>query len=257
MDCRILIRQKLPLIILALLPLGTALANDPFPPGTHPLDPELAKARQRLETMRREIRDYSCTFTKRERVNGKLLDHEQMFMKVRHQPFSVYMYFLAPEGVKGQQVVFVQGSNNGKLIAQPVGLKGKFGPYSLDPNGAIAMQGQRYPITNVGFVRLTEQLLEEGMRDRRFGECTLKYYKGAKVEDRVCTVTEVTHPQRPHFEYYMARIFVDDELNIPIRFESYLWPTQQGGKPLMLEEYTYTRLKLNNGFTDNDFQIQK
>ena len=207
--------------------------------------------------MRRDIKDYSCIFTKRERVNDKLLPYEQMFMKVRHQPFSVYMYFLGPEDVKGQQVVYVAGQNSGKMIAQPIGLKGKFGPYHLDPNGRFAMEGQRYPITNAGIVNLTSQLIDEGMRDRRFPQCEVKEYKGAKVGDRTCTVTEIIHPKLPQFQYYKARIFVDDEWNIPIRLESYLWPETPGGEPLLLEEYTYTNFKFNNGFTDADFVIRE
>lgn len=247
----------------ALQPAGVASPAATAPPAAqgqqaaHPLDAELQLARERLGAMQQNIKDYSCVFTKRERVNGKLLPYEQMFMKVRHQPFSVYMYFLGPEEVKGQQVVYVEGQNSGKMIAQPVGLKGKFGPYHLDPNGRFAMEGQRYPITNAGFVNLTIQLINEGIRDRQYPQCEVKQYKGAKVAGRTCTVTEIIHPQLPQFEFHKARIFVDDELNIPIRLESYLWPEQPGGEPLPLEEYTYTNLKFNNGFTDADFVIRE
>ncbi len=236
-------------------PVGPA-AGTPGAAG-HPLDPEINLARQRLVTMQQKIQDYSCVFTKRELVDGKLLPYEQIFMKVRHNPFSVYMYFLGPEDVKGQQVVYVEGQNDGKMIAQPIGLKGKFGPYYLDPNGPFAMDGQRYPITNAGFVNLTKQLINEGMRDRQFPQCEVKQYKGAKVAGRTCTVTEIIHPKLPQFEFHKARIFVDDELNIPIRLESYLWPTQPGGPLPVLEEYTYTNLKFNNGFTDADFMIRE
>ena len=234
-----------------------APAGQPSVAAAHPLDPEINYARQRLAAMEQNIQDYSCVFTKREMVDGKLLPYEQMFMKVRHKPFSVYMYFLGPEDVKGQQVVYVEGQNNGKMVAQPIGLKGKFGPYYLDPNGSFAMAGQRYPITNAGFLNLTKQLIVEGMRDRQYPECEVKQYKGAKVAGRTCTVTEITHPQLPQFQYHKARIFVDDEWNIPIRLESYLWPQQPGGQPPVLEEYTYSNLKFNNGFTDADFVIRE
>ncbi len=245
--------------LIAALGLGLLVsgAEARFPPGQHPLDPEIQRGKERLDTIRRDIRDYSCTFTKRERINGKLLDYEQMFLKVRHQPFSVYMYFLAPQEVKGQQVVYIAGQNDGKLLAQPVGVLGVGGPYALDPQGHFAMKNQRYPITNTGMLRLMEQLIHEATRDRQFPEIEVRYFRGAKVEDRTCTVTQVTHPQLPQFDYFRARIFVDDEWNLPIRFESYLWPARPGGEPLLLEEYTYTRLKFNNGFTDADFQIQK
>ena len=240
-------------------PAGAPVANNPnaAPAAAHPLDPEINFARQRMAAMEQNIQDYSCIFTKREMVDGKLLPYEQMFMKVRHHPFSVYMYFLGPEDVKGQQVVYVEGQNNGKMVAQPIGLKGKFGPYYLDPNGTFAMAGQRYPITNAGFLNLTKQLVEEGMRDRQYPQCEVKQFKGAKVAGRTCTVTEITHPQLPQFQYHKARIFVDDEWNIPIRLESYLWPQQPGGQPPVLEEYTYSNLKFNNGFTDADFVIRE
>ena len=61
---------------------------------------------------------------------------------------------------------------------------------------------------------------------------------------------------RRNFRFHIARIFVDDELNLPIRYESYDWPEEEGGKPQVLEEYTYLNLKLNNGFTDADFDIR-
>ena len=34
------------------------------------------------------------------------------------------------------------------------------------------------------------------------------------------------------------------------------WPREKGGPPELLEEYTYLDLKLNNGFTDADFDTQ-
>ena len=61
---------------------------------------------------------------------------------------------------------------------------------------------------------------------------------------------------RRNFLFHLARIFVDDELNLPIRYESYDWPEKPGGPPELIEEYTYLNLKLNNGFTDADFDIR-
>lgn len=237
---------------------ASAFAQPAEPPaGSHPFDPEIERAEARIATMRREIQDYTCIFTKRERVEGKLMPYEQMVLRIRHNPFSVYMYWLAPKEVRGQQVVYIEGRNNGKMLAQPIGLLGKAGPYSLKVDGPIAMNGQRYQITTSGMLNMIEQLVVEAKGERKYGETTVKYYRGARVEDRVCTVTEVTHPQRPHFQYYMARIYVDDELQLPVRLETYLWPAKPGDQPPVLEEYTYTKIKLNNGFTDADFQIRK
>ena len=48
-----------------------------------------------------KIQDYSATLVKRERIGGKLIDYEYMFVKIRHKPFSVYMYFLGPADAQG------------------------------------------------------------------------------------------------------------------------------------------------------------
>ena len=67
--------------------------------GAHPLQPALDLAQQGLAKINANIRDYSCTIVKRERIDGKLGEHEYMFAKIRSQPFSVYLYFLGPDSV--------------------------------------------------------------------------------------------------------------------------------------------------------------
>ena len=61
---------------------------------------------------------------------------------------------------------------------------------------------------------------------------------------------------RREFRYHIARIFVDDELNLPVHYEAYDWPEKPGGEPILTERYTYLNLKLNNGFTDMDFDVR-
>jgi outer membrane lipoprotein-sorting protein len=76
----------------------------------------------------------------------------------------------------------------------------------------------------------------------------------AKVNGRVCSCVQVVHPvPRRNFRFHLARVFIDDELLIPIRYEAYDWPHEEGGQPVLMEEYTYMNVKINNGFTDADF----
>ena len=44
--------------------------------GAHPLQPALELAQKGLAGLRGTIKDYSCTVVKRERIDGKLGDHE-------------------------------------------------------------------------------------------------------------------------------------------------------------------------------------
>ena len=231
-------------------------AIPPAVPGEHPLAPAVNRARSSMQDMVK-VQDYSATLVKRERIDGTLNEHEYLFVKVRHNPFSVYVYFLAPAKLKGQETIFVAGKNDGNLLAHPNGMKAKLiGTVSLKPTGMLAMTGNRHPITELGIRRLTERLLEVGENDMKYGECAVKVLPGAKINGRDCTCYEVNHPHpRKEFLFHIARIYVDTELNVPIRYEAYEWPTTAGGEPLLVEEYTYLNLKVNNGFTDLDFDI--
>ncbi len=226
-------------------------------PNEHPLMPVLRWATSGIVQMRDNIRDYSATLVKRERINGKLNDYEYLFVKIRHKPFSVYIGFLGPASLKGQEVIYVDGLNNGNMWAHTTGVRDTLvGTVSLRPDGMFAMQGQRYPLTEIGLVNLTHRLVEVGQQDASYGECEVKFYPGAKINNRLCTCIQVIHPvPRRNFRFHLARIFVDDQLSVPIRYESYDWPKEPGtlSEKDLLEEYTYLNLKINQGFTDLDF----
>jgi hypothetical protein len=223
-------------------------------PAEHPLEPALRMAEAAVTNINENIHDYSAVMVKRERVGGKLNEQEFMYIKIRHKPFSVYMYFLGPEKLRGQEAIYVEGQNNGNLLGHGVGIRKIAGTVPLQPTGALAMAGQRYPITEIGFLNLTKRLVEVARQDKNFGECEVKFYQGAKINKRSATCIQVEHPvPRKNFRFHKALVFVDDELNIPVRYESYDWPAAPGGPPELLEEYTYTDIKLNNGFTDADF----
>lgn len=224
----------------------------------HPLEPALKMALQTKQVIDTTLKDYSATVVKHERIDGKLSDPEYALIKVRQQPFSVYMYFLSPKNLEGQECMYVEGANNGNMYAHapPGTLRGRFGTVSLAPNSAMAMKDQRYPITEIGIANLTKRLIEVGEHDKQFGECDVKFYQGAKVNGRVCTMIQVTHPiARRNFLFNVARIYLDNQLQLPIRYEAYEWPEKAGDPPVLLEEYTYMNLQINQGFTDADFDV--
>jgi hypothetical protein len=237
----------------------TALSMTSLPSSTkvaaneHPLLPVLRWAQKGLPAIE-NLKDYSATLVRRERVHGKLSGYEYVFIKIRHQPFSVYGRFLAPTGVKGQEVIYIAGQNQGNLLAHKPRMRATI---AIHPEGMVAMAGRRYPLTEIGLVNLVRRLVEVGRDDLHYGECEVKYITGAKVDNRSCTVIQVTHPTpRDAFRFHIARIFVDDELKAPIHYESFNWPDEPGGSPKLIEEYTYLDLKLNNGFTDEDFSVK-
>lgn len=225
----------------------------------HPLDPALAMARESLDHMQREIHDYQALFVKRCRVDGELPALQFADLKIRNPrpqhgvPMSVYLNFLKPASVKGREVIWVEGRNNNKMIAHESGFA-NFVSLNLDPNGYLAMRGQRHPITDIGIENLLKKIIETGERDRKYGECNVEFFNDAKIGDHDCTMIQVIHPtRRPYFDFYRARIYFSESLRIPIRYASWSWPVTAGGEPVLEEEYNYLRIEPNVGLTDHDF----
>ncbi len=221
----------------------------------HPLDAALELAAKVQRNIDENVRDYTATVIKQERSGSDLTPEEIFYVKMRNKPFSVYMKFLSPENLKGQEVIYVEGANDGKLIGHAgSGVAALLGAKWLNPLGPIAMFGQRYPITELGIANLVRRLIQVGEHDRQYGECYVWQNDGAKVGDRPCISITVMHPERRSaFIFHIARIFIDKELMVPLHYEAYDWPQEPGGPPVLLERYTYTDLKLNPGLTDADF----
>ena len=223
--------------------------------NAHPLTPAIALAKYGVHYIDENVDDYVCRLVKTERYNGSLKAVEHIDLKFRHKPFSVYMNFLAPEESKGQEALYVEGRYGGKLLGHAgSGFRARFGTVELKPDGAIAMAGQRYPITRVGMRNLLLRLIEVAEIDSQRDECDVKYFRKAKMDGRPCLCIQVEHPhQRDYFRFHLARIFIDRELQLPVRYESYLWPDQPGGDPQLIERYSYTGVQVNVGLTDADF----
>lgn len=222
-------------------------------PGEHPLMPALRVAEEGVKHIDANIQDYSAILRKQERIDGELQGEEIAFVKVRHQPFNVHMFFLSPH--KGRECLYVPGPNGEKgiLHARDSGFRKKLGVFELDPDGRLAMAGQKYPITKLGIRNLTTELIAVASNDVNFGECDVRTLQ-TTINKRPVTVIEVVHPTpRKNFRFHKAQVFIDNELRVPIRYAAYLWPQTPGEAPPLEEVYTYTDVKINNGFTDADF----
>ncbi len=224
----------------------------------------LKRAEDGLARIKNEVRDYECIMTKRERVEGRLQPAPQyMDVKIRHEqkegdkitvPFSVFLKFRKPTSIEGREVIFVQGRDNGDLIARRGGRRNPNMTVQLAPDGPMAMDGNRYPITEIGFVIMVERLIEVMKNEIQSEECEIKVFSNAKLNKRPCTHFELTMlKESPNSKFMKAVMFVDDEYRVPVYYAAYDWPEQEGGKPEMIEEYSYTSIKLNVGLTDKDF----
>ncbi len=236
-------------------------ASDEVADGRHALDPLLEIAGDLLDSFKANVRDYTATMVKRERISGVLGSESKIDVKVRCRAedqtppvtLAVYMQFVEPRSSAGREVIWIEDKYDGKIVTHEGGFK-NWKTLHLEPDGMLAMLGNKYPITQVGLRRLIEKLIEKGIDDREVGPCQVNKISDQHVGDRPCTLYQITHAEKDErFDFHIAQIFVDDELSIPLRYAAYMWPESEGAEPLLEEEYTYLDVKLNVGLTDKDF----
>ena len=237
----------------------------PLPPNAapHPLDRALIVVHEALASMRANVHDYTARMAKRESINGQLGKTSFMDIKIRsprvavqgqQTPFSIYMKFLQPRDASGREMLWVDGRHDGNLLTHQSGGIIGHGTFELNPDGMMAMQGQRYPIYETDLENLLVKIIDQAMRDRAAGKCEVTYRDGVALNKRPCSLIEIVHHEkRTPYVFHKAQILIDDELNLPVRYTAYDWPKSPEAKPQILEQYTFLNLKINVGLTDEDF----
>ena len=229
---------------------ATASRGDVEIDDGHPLRPALKRAyasRAAIAT----VADYTATFNKQERVGNRMVK-QKMTIKLREQPFSVYLNFQGQEA--GREVLFPDPRNPQHLLVHPEGIKAIAGTVSLPLTGPEVAKENRYPISQIGMRQMLETIIRQWEAETKYGETKVDFYPDARLGGIPCTVIVSTHPQpRNQFRFHMTRLYFDKQTNLPIRVEQYAWPRNTGDSPPLLEEYTYTNVKANQGFSDRDF----
>lgn len=229
---------------------GLFAQEQPAQAKEHPLTPAIRFTEKCLDRVE-ALPSYEATFYKRE-IIGRSVVNQKMKLKIRHAPFSVYLYFQEPSA--GREVLYVEGKNNGKLIAHEAGLLSLAGSMELLPTDPMAMKESRYPITEAGIAKAVRQLLTEWKRETKFGETNVTYYKDAKLGNMKCRVIESSHPQpRKQFTYHKVQLWINDADGIPVRIRKYGFPARTGQQAPIIEDYTFTDIKTSIRLTDADF----
>lgn len=252
------------------------VAVDEEAAGTHTatLDEAVRIAHDVLARMDAELIDYTGRIVKRERVRGKLGDETEMLFKIRTsrpasaggsagdgQPMSVYLKFLKPKSTAGREVIWVEGRNEGNLIAHEGGIF-NLARVHLNPTGLLAMRGSLYPISEIGFQNLVRQLIRRSEMIAKAGGAEVTFVEDHTFDGRPCLLIQV----RPHatavsedaevdpaIDFWLAEVVLDTERGVPLRYAAYGLPEKPGEEPPLLEEYAYHDVQLNVGLSDADF----
>jgi hypothetical protein len=190
---------------------------------------DLAEARLKAASMN----TYTAVLEMQEEVNGTLRPLDSIRIKVRQQPFSVYMRWnLLVKPVKGLAVL--------KRL------------WRLDPDCRMAKQSCRYPITDSGIENLVSRIQEfYAVREdwSLVADCS-----GAesKVADIAVTVYHVRFRDKEISPQYLGSRFCFDKITkLLIAVDNYGWSDNE--EPRLLEHYVYHSITQDAPLGDSDF----
>jgi hypothetical protein len=221
-----------------------------------PLEQSLQTARASRDTIR-NIHGYTCTFRKHEQLKkGAALTNQTMSLKLRREPFSVYLKFVEPN--PGRQVLYVDGRNDGKFyFKEPSGFLSYMGTMSIHPTSRDAMKESRHPVTMVGMEKMLDKLIQEWETSATFAETQVTFEPQVKLGSLDCVLCEVVHPQqREPFKFYKCRLYIDKKTHYPVRGEQYAFPVKPGKPPQLVEQYEYLDVKIVDKPADIDFDVK-
>ena len=227
------------------------------------IDEVVQLARQSLANMSTSCDDYTARFVKQELdKSGKLSEFSEIQLKVQTRmrnatddaPKRVYLYFVQPDSVKGREVIWCEDMHDGMMLVHETGLLGLM-TLRLDPEGILAMQGQRYPISHIGITPLVEKLIERGeaLRDNPEVTVTIKrHHSFDHVSAELIQIRRHT-PGNSDDDFSLAEIIYDPQRILILSYRSFGWPEKAGSPLPLLESYAYHDLTMNVGLTDTDF----
>jgi hypothetical protein len=205
-----------------------------------------------------DVRDYSCSFTKQERVHGRLLAEAHFEVKYRHEPQSVLMIADKPSGAK--RVVFVRDAlvdRRGRqlMLVEPSGwqrLLVSTAKVPLDDPRVLA-SSQR-TIDQFGFLATLENIVDICHQARADANLDLEYAGAGSIDGRATFVLVRNLPYTgPSGRYPNGRLVVhlDQEWLLPVAVRAYADRLERE----LIAHYLYSNVVLNPGLGDDAFKL--
>lgn len=234
----------------AFVGLAPLTGQGPAPGGD--VDQALALIRDAKRNYTSAVRDYTCVFVSRENIKGRVNEDQYTQFKFRQSPFSVYMKWLAPQRLAGQEVCYVAGKNNNRLRAHSRGILGVAGFLSLDLDDPRVREHSKHSITEAGIGNLIDRTVAAWEADKRSGKSVTRIAE-FDFDNRRCYRVESIRSERTAYAYRSV-IYLEKNSKYPLRNENYTWPAA-GGAPSgeLMESFSYTNLQFNVGLAEADF----
>lgn len=210
-----------------------------------------------LRSVERGVRDYRCTFMKKERLPRGMTEEQVIAVWYRDDPFSVRMEWLENAG-RASVVTFVEGRwrSGGQQQANviPSGIFGFLAPGGVkrDIHGKDMRESSRRTIDQFGFRNSLKLIIKCCELAESDPYCSLEYQGRAVRTGRECFRFERRLPYREPggaWPDHLLRFYIDVERLVPVAVFAYSDAT--GDR--LLGSYISKDVELNVGLGDSDF----
>ena len=218
-------------------------------------------ARMGLKRYERLVRDYRCVFHKQERIGGKLRAEEQIEVRFREQPHSVYMIW-QKNADKVKRALFIDSPKNtdkkGRKLAtvEPAGavIRIFVKETRIPIHGKDARKASRRTIDEFGFKAVFNLLDRFNRLGAENGVLEFTFGGEGEVDGRPTFILIRHLPYDGPTGTYpdaMMVLHIDQEWLLPTAVHSY---SDHEGREL-LGSYVFTDVELNPGLDDADFKF--
>lgn len=199
-----------------------------------------------------DVKSYTATFEKQERIDGELSEEQSMQIKLQHEPLNVYLKWEKGDDV-GQELLFPVDKDDPRLLVQLPKFGGRLPALKLEPSSSLAMSKARYPITMAGVKEMTSMTLEIRQRDIKLGErVQVEMRDDRTFSGRPVYAYTVKYANAKDSEQYRKCIlYIDKQLMIPVYSRNYTWPNLVADADpnnldatTLIESYAYHGIKL-------------
>lgn len=209
----------------------------------------LQKLLNETEAAAAQYAHYTATLELQEDLQGTLQPRENIEVKVRRTPFSVYMRWER----KDQEAIFVEGRNDNRMLVKPTkALAALRRIWRLDPESRMAKQSCRYPVTDSGLEKLVTRTRLFYATRNDWADHVKCYYSADNVGNVDVTVFNVHFSRTASPDFSRSRYFLDERRGLMIGLENYGW-TSDGGEGQLAERYVYHSINSKVDLKDEDF----
>jgi hypothetical protein len=198
----------------------------------------------------RDVKGYTATLRKQERIEGHLEGSEVVEVSFRDKPLSVLMSW--KEGTRrAAAVLYVKGENRDQLLVRPAGRLSLVGVVARPVNGSDAKKASRYPVTESGIKVGMQRTLVSWEKAKKADALYIEYLGVKKIKeagDRPCWVLRRTRYAAPEEDgITQLTIYVDTDSWLQVG------NILKGEEDKLIGEYFFRDIKINPHFPPGTF----